>query len=173
MEQGENKLHPFGHGGDIGAAVACAGVPAAEILDFSANLNPLGPPEGLLTYLASQLPQIVDYPDPACRSLVEAIVRRYGPRGHVLPGNGAGELIYLFMRVISPGKVLLPVPTFTLYEKSALAADRVVSCHFLQQERRFRPDVPALCNDIRREKPALTILCNPNNPTGTDRKSVV
>ncbi|EEG78254.1 threonine-phosphate decarboxylase CobD [Dethiobacter alkaliphilus] len=166
METGENKLHPFGHGGDIQTAAAYAGVEAGDILDFSANINPLGPPPGLFAHLTDSLPQIEAYPDPSCRRLSQAILRRYEPAGEVLAGNGAGELIYLLMRALPPGPVLLPVPTFTLYERAAQAAGREVSCHFLQQEGRFRPEIPALCADIARIKPAVTFLCNPNNPTG-------
>ncbi|MDW7684112.1 MAG: threonine-phosphate decarboxylase CobD [Bacillota bacterium] len=167
MEQKKNRLHPFGHGGDIRTAAACSGITETEILDFSANINPCGPPSGLLAHLAAALPEIAAYPDPACGKLVEAICKRYNPQGAVVPGNGAGELIYLLMRAAPAGPVLFPVPTFTLYEKAAQAADREILCHKLLQENGFMPNIPSLCEDIRRIRPALTFICNPNNPTGT------
>ena len=59
-----------------------------EILDFSANLNPLGLPERSLSDCAR-------YPDPQCRALRRAIARHE----HVVPeqivcGAGAAELIF-------------------------------------------------------------------------------
>ena len=167
MNKGEQKLHPFGHGGDIRTAVEAAGISTAGLLDFSANINPLGLPTGLIKYLQDKLPEITSYPDPACRKLLEAIINRYQPSGTVLPGNGAGELIYLLMRALPSGPVLVWAPTFILYEKAALAAGRRMINHTLQHERNFQPDVSAFCRQILTAKPALTFLCNPNNPTGT------
>lgn len=167
MEKEARKLHPFGHGGDICTAVAAAEISTTGLLDFSANINPLGLPPGLLSHLGDRLPEIIGYPDPACRKLIEAIVNRYNPCGTVLPGNGAGELIYLLMRAVPPGPVLVMAPTFTLYEKAALAAGRRVIKHTLQYGRGFQPDVSAYCREILTAKPVFTFLCNPNNPTGT------
>ena len=59
------KLHPFGHGGDVKTAAEAYGFDPKEIIDFSANINPLGPPAGLLAYLAEQLETVTSYPDPA------------------------------------------------------------------------------------------------------------
>lgn len=162
-----SQLHPYGHGGDIRTAAGAAGFSPDEIMDFSANINPLGPPPGLLPFLADHLPSVTAYPDPACRRLCDAIRGRYRPQHDVVPGNGAGELIYLLMRVLPAGPVLLPAPTFTLYGKAALAAGREISYHFLQQCEGFRLDVSSFCRRIRSLRPALVVLCNPNNPTGT------
>ena len=49
------------HGGDIyGKDV---------FLDFSANINPLGTPPGVLEAVKASLPQLHRYPDPRCREL--------------------------------------------------------------------------------------------------------
>ena len=162
-----NKLHPFGHGGDIRTAAKYACVADTEIVDFSANINPYGPPPGLMDYLASALPQTIAYPDPACRRLNDAIINRYQPAGTVLAGNGAGELIYLLMRALPAGPVSLLAPTFTLYTRAAQAAKREISYHSLHQDNRFQPNIETLCAEISHSRPAVTFLCNPNNPTGT------
>ena len=53
------------HGGDIyGGGVT---------LDFSANTNPYGTPEGVLNAVKAALPEMHRYPDPYCRCLVDAI----------------------------------------------------------------------------------------------------
>lgn len=155
-----------GHGGDIWTASVTAGLNAEEILDFSANINPLGPPAGLFDFLTQKLPEILRYPDPECRGLQAAIRRRYNPAGDILAGNGAGELIYLLPRLIAPAPVMLTAPTFTLYEKAALAAGCAVS-YYMSDYLDFSLDMDGFCREISSVKPGLVILCNPNNPTGT------
>ncbi|MBS4021053.1 MAG: threonine-phosphate decarboxylase [Dethiobacter sp.] len=160
-------MHPHGHGGDILTAAELAGLPPDGILDFSANINPLGPPPGLFDYLVEKLPEITRYPDPACRRLCAAIREHYRPRTDFIPGNGAGELIYLLLRTVAPTSVLISVPTFTLYEKAALAAGCRVFHYQTVNESGFQLDVASFCAEVRRQRPGLVILCNPNNPTGT------
>ena len=75
-----------------------AGSPEREILDFSANINPLGPPEWLLPLISSQVSMLQHYPDPHCTALVEA-AQRYGVgREEVIAGNGSTEILYLLTR---------------------------------------------------------------------------
>ena len=66
------------HGGNLRTLAARAGRPAGEILDFSANINPLGPPEGLRTAISAHLSDLVHYPDPACTALRERIAALAG-----------------------------------------------------------------------------------------------
>ncbi|MGD7653978.1 MAG: hypothetical protein ACQCXQ_12235, partial [Verrucomicrobiales bacterium] len=65
------------HGGNIRLLAARAGCPAGEVLDFSANLNPLGPPEWLRPLIASQISSLVHYPDPDCSELLAAAAECY------------------------------------------------------------------------------------------------
>ncbi|MCR3922402.1 MAG: threonine-phosphate decarboxylase CobD [Firmicutes bacterium] len=160
------SLHPFGHGGDLQTAAQAYGFDPEEIIDFSANINPLGQPPGLLAYVANNLDAVSTYPDPACRKLCATIKRRYQPRHSIIVGNGAGELIYLLMRTLPDGPVLLAAPTFTLYEKAANAAGRAARYHQLQHAAHFALQIDDFCSQIVRERPALVMLCNPNNPTG-------
>ena len=55
-----------GHGGNLRELAARAGRPADELLDFSASINPLGPPECLREVLGRGIEQLVHYPDPDC-----------------------------------------------------------------------------------------------------------
>lgn len=157
----------YGHGGDIWTAAESAGFSAEDILDFSANINPLGPPPGLLGYLTEKITEITRYPDPAARGFCSAVKKAYRLNGIVVPGNGAGELIYLLMHAVSPGPVLFPVPSFLLYEKAAAAAGCKIFSHMTYEDRQFRLDTTSFCDEIRQSRPKLVILCNPNNPTGT------
>ncbi len=89
-------------------------------------------------------------------------------REGMLAGNGSNELIQAIMSVTcAPGvKVLICQPTFTLYR----LLGRVNGAEVI--ETRLRPDdltfdVPELVATIRREAPAVVVLCSPNNPTGS------
>lgn len=164
--QQQASLHPFGHGGDVKTAAEAYGFDPQEIVDFSANINPLGLPAGLLAYLTEQFETITAYPDPACRKLISVLKEYYQPRHSLVAGNGAGELIYTLMRILPAGIALIPAPSFNLYARAAQAAGRPVSYHYLQREHEFRLQVEQICQQIRQERPAVVILCNPNNPTG-------
>ena len=82
------------HGGDWAGFAAEYGA-AAPLLDFSANISPLGMPVGVAAALAGCAPDCDCYPDPLCRALSAAIGGVEGvPGAWVLCGNGAADLIW-------------------------------------------------------------------------------
>jgi histidinol-phosphate aminotransferase len=108
------------------------------------------------------------YPDFDPRELTEALARFAGwhPDG-TLAGNGSNELIEALLRVtVGPGtQVVIPEPTFTLY---ALLTEILGGEGLrvpLTEELRY--DTRALVEARRRSEAAVTIVCSPNNPTGT------
>jgi threonine-phosphate decarboxylase len=93
------------------------------LLDFSANVNPLGVPDKVRAVLADGAARVDRYPTPDAREFAAAIARHYGiPSQCVLPGNGASDLIYLVARLFAgcPGRVI--VPAFTEYEDACEAS---------------------------------------------------
>ena len=85
-------IRPFEHGGNI---YRHAG--GRPVLDFSANINPLGLAEGVRNAISSHLDDVIHYPDPDCTALREALSRFYHlPVETIVPGNGAAELLYLY-----------------------------------------------------------------------------
>ena len=80
------------HGGNLLSAAQQAGCQVGELLDFSANINPLGFPEWLRPLISSQIEMIYHYPEPGATSLVRAIARANGlPVDKIIAGNGASE----------------------------------------------------------------------------------
>ena len=81
-------------------------------------------------------------------------------------GNGSDEVITLLTNIVArPGAcIVAPAPSFVMY---ALAA-KIAGVKFVPVDLKpdFTLDVPAMLATIEREKPALTHLCFPNNPTG-------
>lgn len=146
------------HGGDIyGGEVE---------LDFSANTNPFGTPQGILDAVCAALPEMHRYPDPYCRKLTQAISDFEGvPKAYILCGNGAADLIYAYCEAVRPGLAVELAPTFSEY---ALGLERIgsrVDRYYLRQENEFELDEGFLPY-LRSTKPDVVFLCNPNNPTG-------
>lgn len=135
-------------------------------LDFSANINPLGLSPAVRQALAAHLDQVVHYPDPAGTVLRQALELAYGvPGGSIVLGNGAAELFYLYMHTFRPQRVLLPVPSFSEYERAARAAGAVVDYGYLKEDDGFAfpwKELRQACGQS-----GCIVLGNPNNPTGT------
>ncbi len=150
------------HGGDLHAAKMEY---QGKILDFSVNLNPLGPPNSVLRAAEKAVSCAGQYPDPECRALRRAISRRDGvPADWIFCGNGASELIFRLALALKPRKALMTAPAFSEYE----AALREVGCdcsfYPLRVEHQF--DLQEDFLDWIVPGVELVLLCNPNNPTG-------
>ncbi len=154
------------HGGDVFSAAEEYRLNLRDILDFSANINPLGPPLTAIRAIKDNLDLIVHYPDPDCRELKAAIRVYLGiDRDNILVGNGSIALIYQLVRMIKPQLALLPSPTFSEYELAIVKNGGRVRFAVLEEERNFALDIEDL---IRRSDDVdIIFLCNPNNPTGS------
>jgi histidinol-phosphate aminotransferase len=95
-----------------------------------------------------------------------AIFSGWQPEG-ILAGNGSNELIeaLLLVTVGEGTKVVIPEPTFTLYSLlTRMLGGQVVR---VPLTRALAYDVPAIRAARRDQGAALTIVCSPNNPTGS------
>lgn len=157
-----------GHGGNLWAAAASLGRPADTVTDFSASMNPLGPPPAVVKLLADRLEVIRHYPEPHGGQLRIDLAAHHGVQpDQVLVGNGAAEVIYLLLRALRPRRTLIPVPTFSEYARSAAAAGSRIDYFVLDPGQNFAVNVTALARALGANKYDLVFLCNPNNPTGT------
>ena len=148
------------HGGDI---YTNRGIE----LDFSVNLNPLGPPELVRSALRNMLDLLACYPDPHCRELRRALAERLDvPETYILCGNGASELLQAAIQAIRPAKVLIPVPTYQGYERAALAAGAEAVFRQLDRENGFRITEDILKDIEVLPRGSILFICNPNNPVG-------
>ena len=136
-----------------------------SILDFSANLNPLGMPEAVKEAAKRGIDASVHYPDPDCGKLRAALEKREGvPAGQIICGNGAAELIFLLAAARRPKRAVLMAPSFAEYGQAleAFGCSCVYDC--LQPERGFAPEKEYL--RLLTPETDMVFLCNPNNPTG-------
>jgi histidinol-phosphate aminotransferase len=135
-----------------------------RVIKLNTNENPYPPSprvrEALLRALDDPLWL---YPDPEARALRARAARVYGvPVDHILAGNGSDELLALLVRaVVDPGdRVTFPVPTYSLYETLvAVQGGEAVRVRF--------GDDFALPPGVAAARARLTLLCNPNSPSGT------
>ncbi|MEA5452282.1 threonine-phosphate decarboxylase CobD [Leptolyngbya sp. CCNP1308] len=92
------------HGGNLVWAAAVANCSPDSLVDFSASINPLGPPESVALALAEALGQLRHYPDPDYSALRQALADYHRvPADWVLPGNGAAELLTWAARDLAEG----------------------------------------------------------------------
>ena len=155
------------HGGQALALARELGCPPEGILDFSASLNPLGPPAGALNAARAALVDVCHYPEVDGAALAKAVAARNGlPEEGVLAGAGATEFIYLVPRVLQPQRVQLVTPAFNEYRPAFLQARARVDHWQLTAADDFHLDPAALCAAL----PAgtdMVWLANPLNPSGT------
>ncbi len=158
------KTTALTHGGDWAGFAAEYGADA-PLLDFSANVSPLGLPAGVASALAGAAGDCARYPDPLCRALSAAIGRAEGvPAGWVLCGNGAADLIWRAALALRPASALVTAPAFAEYEAALAAVGCRVERYPLREADGFRLDEGFL--KAIRPGVGLVFLCEPNNPTG-------
>ena len=150
------------HGGDwAGFAAQYGGTP----LDFSANISPLGLPEGVRAAVIGSLAQADSYPDPLCRALGQAIGGAEGADPDwCLCGSGAADLIYRAVLAKRPARALVTAPAFSEYE----AALDLVRCKTDRFPLREAEDFGLNEGFLEAVGPEtdMVFLCQPNNPTG-------
>ena len=133
------------HGGDWAGYRAEFG---RDPLDFSANVSPLGLPEGVAKAITAALATADRYPDPLCRALREKLAVAEGvPAEWLLCGNGAADLIFRLALAAKPRTALVTAPTFAEYATALETAGCTVKRHFLREENDF-----AVTKDLRSEE---------------------
>ena len=156
-------MYKYQHGGDVYSnKLAPNGKP---FVDFSANINPLGIPNGVKVALRNALKQCVNYPDPFCRELRTATASFLQvAEENIFFGNGAADVLFRLALALKPKRALLLAPTFADYEKALRSVDCEIEYYNLQEAKAFKVEhdiLQAITPDID-----IVVICNPNNPTG-------
>ncbi len=148
------------HGGNVIAQAKKYNIEIDKIIDFSANINPLGFPQNLKGLIIENLNFIKNYPELESKDLKKALSNYIGVETkNIIVTNGSCELIYLISRLLSRQRVLIPSPTFTEYERAFKNRVRLVNL-------RDGDDFPLSIDKINLKDVQSVFLCNPNNPTG-------
>ncbi|AYA40824.1 threonine-phosphate decarboxylase [Xenorhabdus nematophila] len=154
------------HGGNIIEVAEKYGLSAHELIDFSANINPLGVPEQAKALIKNHLVCIEKYPDVEYRHLHQAIAKAHQcDETSVIAGNGATELIYAVVRYLSPKRALLLIPGFAEYRRALQQIGAEIVEYTLTADAGFQPDM-RLFDTLPRAQPDCIFIATPNNPTG-------
>jgi threonine-phosphate decarboxylase len=156
------------HGGDVWGFSRKYNIPLEQVLDFSGPINFLGPSPKAVETVKQQAKLIRFYPDPNPTELRAEIAKYVGhgvDEKNIILGNGSIELIYMIAEVFPCDfKAVIPVPSFTEYEKAVLRVHGEPI--FVQLPENFALEAErvkkAVTNDTK-----LMCICNPHSPSGT------
>ncbi len=175
------------HGGNLAWAAALAGCPASAILDFSASISPLGPPESALDAIQAHLSSLTAYPDPDYGELRTALGEALNvDPDWILPGNGSAELLTWAAWDLSKLEATyLVTPAFGDYSRALSAfGAKVLKCPLDLQLLGAAPVRRLVTDDLSVSNRSLVspsfrlpvplalntqrglLLNNPHNPTG-------
>jgi threonine-phosphate decarboxylase len=165
-----NKMLAAVHGGDVDEVARVYGVSTDRLIDFSANINPIGPPMRALSRLAREAADrdlLTRYPDPDYTELRHTLAAAlHVPATAVTVANGSVALIGAIIRAIAPRVCLLATPAFAEYPRALRASGCRVRRVPLDAARGFELDSDALIDVLTKERPAMCTLTNPHNPSG-------
>lgn len=155
------------HGGANTAELSSLGIRPADVLDFSASVNPLGASPAATAAMLSV--DLAAYPDPDCIDLRDALAVRHGvsPQ-NILVGNGSTELIHLTAQawLAAGDTAIIFTPTFGEYAAACAIQGAYVVGVAADDATAFTWDIPAAAALIAKRRPSVVFLCNPNNPSG-------
>ena len=144
--------------------------PAQGMVKLDAMENPYRLPPELAREMGARLAEVAinRYPDPSGELLKRRLreTMRIDASLELLLGNGSDEILQIIsLALAKPGATVLSVePSFVVYRLAATAAGMRYASVSLRED--FSLDAPALLRAIERERPALTWIAYPNNPTG-------
>lgn len=150
---------PVPHGG-----IYSISNPSPDIIDFSSNINPLGPNPKAVKAIKTNSKILSVYPDSESSKL-RKVLQKYTKisESQIVVGNGATEIIYNFCSAFlsSKTRVLIPIPNFGEYEAAAkLSGAKVTFFKTMDLE----VDIDNFISKIPTN--GCIFICNPNNPTG-------
>lgn len=167
MQFNKPDLERSVHGSINLGELRAMGIDPEKVIDFSANINPLGTSSQVKKAIADM--EMGQYPDADCHELRQVLAQTVSVATEsIMIGNGSTELIHLLGRacLTNGSHALILAPTFGEYETACHLAG--VTPVFLRAKEAdgFKWDIDEICRHLTEIKPQLVFLCNPNNPTG-------
>ncbi len=154
-----------GHGGNRLKLAERLNCSPEDIIDMSANLNPLGPPDYVHTVIREKISAIHRLPEPDAITMAQGFARYHGiDPSSVLAGNGTTFFIYTLPMALAPERALILGPTYSDYQDACGAAGVSFDLCAATAENGFAPDLDAV--SAMAGQADLVFICNPNNPTG-------
>jgi threonine-phosphate decarboxylase len=162
------------HGGNVYEVASRLGCRPEDILDYSASINPIGPPEGLREVFSEHFERLQHYPDIHNRGLIHDLAAFHGVTAEqVVVGNGSTELIYWLPRVLGIRSAVVVLPTFSEYQRAFEIQGTKLTKLFAKPENGFQPTVEQLAAVLEENAPEAILVTHPGSPAGTLLPSVV
>lgn len=147
----------YQHGGDV--------YTYDGMIDFSANINPLGPGTPVVQAAHDAIARMTQYPDARCIRLRNALAEALQTDGEFLIfGNGGAELIFTLVMAERPKKAVLLAPSFLEYRQALMAVDCEIILFPLYESDEFQLKEDYL--ECLEEGIDMIFLCSPGNPVG-------
>jgi len=143
------------------------GNPQTGCVDFSASLNPLGPPAEAVQAYHDAIGRISTYPSPYAYQLERRIAAwlQLDP-SMIIAANGSTRLLYLTASVLRLRSPFVVIPTFSEIANALMAAQATPLSIVLKSEDQFRLEFRQLRDALEAGADGV-FLGRPNNPTGT------
>ncbi len=155
-----------GHGGNRIELARKMGCSPQDITDMSSNINPLGPPPGLIQYLKNQIDAVSSFPEVDSRGITERFAEFYGiDSRRVLAANGTTQIIYAIPQVLAINSALIVGPTYSDYEDACRLQNVKTTFVLTKAFNHFQIDLNQMKKHL--ENVDAAFICNPNNPTGS------
>ncbi len=135
----------------------------ADYIKLNTNENPYPPSPAVVKAIEKEIGRLAKYPDPTADRLREEVAKVFGVKiENVIAGNGSDDLLNIAIRAfVDPGQaVAFPDPTYSLYP--VLAEIQDAKCAPVEWAKDW-----SLPEGLFASGAPLTILANPNSPTGT------
>jgi threonine-phosphate decarboxylase len=154
------------HGGQLRKISERFNIPASRLIDFSANINPEGPPPAVLQMLRQCLEDrstLTSYPDLEEDELKRAVTMYVGVTPQtVAVSNGFVPLLQAALQSLNIKRCLLPVPGFVEYRRILTQMKIRISPHILAPGSSFSYDFDRMLSGNQ----GAILLANPQNPSG-------
>ncbi len=155
----------YKHGGNLRDLADKIGLSESDICDFSANINPLGPPAWLRPVISRAIDSVVNYPDPTCKKLVKTIADHFNvSHEDILVANGSAEIISAIPQALSLTRAVIPVPAYNDYEAACELVGMSIEKLDMTVTEDITLDLDVLESSLKGQE--LVFIANPNNPTG-------
>jgi threonine-phosphate decarboxylase len=154
------------HGGQLRQIAERFGIPVSQLLDFSANINPEGPPPAVIPMLHASLEDPATlgcYPDMDQTELKQSLARYAGVGSeNIIVANGFVPILDAALCALKIRHCLMPVPSFVEYRSALARAQIKITPHLLASDKNFAYDIDVM---LAGDHDAI-LLANPQNPPG-------
>lgn len=158
------------HGGDVDAVSREYGIPVIALIDFSASINPFGPPRGVMDRLkrdSADVSLLSRYPEPSHSELRGVLsIELAVPPECLIIANGSAALFSAIVRALAADTCVVPVPAFGEQQWALDAAGCRIEPLMLNADDGFRLDAGKLAEALEASRPTMCLVTNPHNPSG-------